>query len=65
MTLQYLKKNKVSLDEDIEDFNYDNIDNDSFELIEKGVFTPGIQIRNVKKTYNSICFRKSVSFLTY
>lgn len=63
--LQYLKKNKVNLDENIEDFDYDNIDNENFEPIAKGILTPGIQIRNLKKTYKSTCFQKSVSFLTY
>ncbi|OAD58505.1 ABC transporter A family member 3 [Eufriesea mexicana] len=57
--LKYLKKNKVSLDEDIENFEYDNVGNDNFELVARGAFTPGIQIRNIKKTYKSICFRKS------
>ncbi|OAD58503.1 ATP-binding cassette sub-family A member 3 [Eufriesea mexicana] len=56
--LKFLKKNKVNLDEDIEDFDYDNINNDSLELVGRSAFTPGIQIRNIKKTYKSICFRK-------
>lgn len=62
--LQYLKKNKINLDENIEDFDYNNIDNENFEPIAKGVLTPGIQIRNLKKTYKNTCFQKSVSFFS-
>ncbi|CAK9811271.1 Phospholipid-transporting ATPase ABCA3 [Anthophora quadrimaculata] len=57
--LKYLKKNKVCLDEDIEDFDYDRIDDENFEPVAKGVLTPGIQIRNVKKIYKSMFLRKS------
>ncbi|CAL7939782.1 unnamed protein product [Xylocopa violacea] len=57
--LKNLKKNKICLDEDIEDFDYDNIDNENFEPVTKGVLTPGIQIRNLKKTYKSLCLRKT------
>ncbi|KOC60391.1 ABC transporter A family member 6 [Habropoda laboriosa] len=57
--LKYLRKNKVCLDEDIEDFDYDTIDNENFEPVAKGALTPGIQIRNLKKTYKSIFLRKS------
>lgn len=59
--LQYLRKNKVCLDEDMEDFDYDKEDNENFEPVTKGALTPGIQIRNLKKTYTTSCFRKSVS----
>lgn len=57
--LKYLKKNKINLDENIEDFDYNNIDNENFEPIAKGILIPGIQIRNLKKTYKSTCFQKS------
>ncbi|XP_076762980.1 ATP-binding cassette sub-family A member 17 [Xylocopa sonorina] len=57
--LKNLRKNKVCLDEDIEDFDYDDIDNENFEPVTKGVLTPGIQIRNLKKTYKSFCLRKT------
>ncbi|XP_076173170.1 ATP-binding cassette sub-family A member 17 isoform X2 [Ptiloglossa arizonensis] len=57
--LKYIRKNKVNLDEDVEDFDYDEIDNDNFELVSKGVLTSGIQIRNLKKTYKTGCLRKS------
>nr|XP_034183985.1 retinal-specific phospholipid-transporting ATPase ABCA4-like [Osmia lignaria] len=57
--LKYLRKNKVYLDEDMEDFDYDKEDNENFEPVTKGALTPGIQIRNLKKTYNTSCFRKS------
>ncbi|XP_050474315.1 phospholipid-transporting ATPase ABCA1-like [Bombus huntii] len=57
--LKYLKKNKVTFDDDIEDFDYGNLDNENFEPVVNGALTPGIQIRNLKKTYKSICLRKS------
>ncbi|KAK9310741.1 hypothetical protein QLX08_000052 [Tetragonisca angustula] len=57
--LKYLKKNKINFDDDIEEFDYENIDNENFEPVAKDVFTSGIQIRNLKKTYKSICLRKS------
>ncbi|XP_076395704.1 phospholipid-transporting ATPase ABCA3 isoform X2 [Megachile rotundata] len=57
--LKYLRRNKVYLDEDIEDFDYDKVDNENFESVTKGALTPGIQIRNLKKTYKTNCFRKS------
>ncbi|XP_053973007.1 retinal-specific phospholipid-transporting ATPase ABCA4-like isoform X1 [Hylaeus volcanicus] len=57
--LTFIRKNKVNLDEDMEDFDYTEIDNDNFETVSKGVLTPGIQIRNLKKTYRSSFLRKS------
>ncbi|XP_076622006.1 phospholipid-transporting ATPase ABCA3 [Colletes latitarsis] len=57
--LKYIRKNKVNLDEDTEDFDYDEIDNDNFEPVSKGALTPGIQIHNLKKTYTTGCLRKS------
>nr|XP_033321242.1 retinal-specific phospholipid-transporting ATPase ABCA4-like isoform X1 [Megalopta genalis] len=57
--LKYIKKNKVNLHEDIDNFDYENIDNENFEPVTKGVLTPGIQIRNLKKTYRTGCLRKT------
>ena len=51
--LKYIRKNKVNLDEDIEDFDYDQVDNENFEPVAKGVLTAGIQIRNLRKTYKT------------
>ncbi|XP_076644769.1 phospholipid-transporting ATPase ABCA3 [Halictus rubicundus] len=57
--LKFNKKNKVNLHEDIDNFDYENIDNENFEPVMKGVLTPGIQIRNLKKTYRTGCLRKT------
>ncbi|XP_017876215.1 ABC transporter A family member 1-like [Ceratina calcarata] len=56
---KYLKKNKVSLDEDIEDMDFANVDSENFEPVTRGVLTPGIQIRNLKKTYRKFGLRKT------
>ncbi|XP_078049321.1 phospholipid-transporting ATPase ABCA3 isoform X2 [Augochlora pura] len=58
--LKCLKKNKVNQHEDIDNFDYENIDNENFEPVTKGVLTPGIQIRNLKKTYKTGFLRKTV-----
>lgn len=52
----------MNLDEDIEDFDYDQVDNENFEPVAKGVLTAGIQIRNLKKTYKTGFPRKTVGF---
>ncbi|XP_031838095.1 ATP-binding cassette sub-family A member 17 isoform X1 [Nomia melanderi] len=57
--LKYIKKNKVNLDEDMDDFDYDSIDDENFEPVTKGALTPGIQIRNLKKTYTTSYLRRT------
>ncbi|XP_076238688.1 ATP-binding cassette sub-family A member 17 isoform X2 [Calliopsis andreniformis] len=57
--LKYIKKNKVNLDENIEDFDYDTVNNDNFEPVAKDVLVPGIQIRNLKKTYRTSYLQKT------
>ncbi|XP_043500226.1 ATP-binding cassette sub-family A member 7-like [Polistes fuscatus] len=58
--LQCIRKNKVSLDEEAEDYNYEKLGNEDFEAVSKGVLTPGIQIRGLKKSYNTGLLRKSL-----
>lgn len=56
-----MKKNKISLDEEATELDYDKIANEDFEPVIGGVLTPGIQIRNLKKSYTTSYFQKSVS----
>ncbi|XP_033219462.1 retinal-specific phospholipid-transporting ATPase ABCA4-like isoform X2 [Belonocnema kinseyi] len=49
--LKILKSKKVSSEEELYDCNYNNMEGKPFEAIPKDVFTPGIQIRNLKKSY--------------
>ncbi|KZC13655.1 PREDICTED: ATP-binding cassette sub-family A member 1-like [Dufourea novaeangliae] len=56
---KYFKKNKVNLDTVIDDFDYDKIDNENFEPVKRGVLIPGVQIRNLKKTYRTGFLRKT------
>lgn len=44
----------------MDDFDYGNIDDENFEPVTKGVLTPGIQIRNLKKTYTTSYLRRTV-----
>lgn len=59
-----MKKNKISLDEEASELDYNNINNEDFEPISNGALTPGIQIRNLKKSYTTSWLRKSVSLYT-
>ncbi|KAK2576776.1 hypothetical protein KPH14_005420 [Odynerus spinipes] len=58
--LQCMKKNKVCLDEEAEDYDYNQLEGEDFEAVSNGVLTPGIQIRGLKKTYNTGFLRKSL-----
>lgn len=58
--LQCFKSNKVFLDEDAGEFDYDKT-NEDFEPVLDGALTPGIQIRDLKKSYTTSWLRKSVS----
>ncbi|XP_032690164.1 phospholipid-transporting ATPase ABCA1-like isoform X2 [Odontomachus brunneus] len=53
------RKNKISLDEVVSELDYDKIVNEDFEPVSSGTLTPGIQIRNLKKTYTTCWLRKS------
>ncbi|XP_012272935.1 ATP-binding cassette sub-family A member 1 [Orussus abietinus] len=57
--LKWVKKNKVSGDDEMIDLNYIHDDQKHFEPVQQGSLIPGIQIRNVTKKYSSI-FHPSV-----
>lgn len=46
------------LEEELDEFHYADEDGKPFENIPKGIFTPGIQVRNVKKSYTTNLFNK-------
>ncbi|XP_011705647.1 PREDICTED: ABC transporter A family member 2-like, partial [Wasmannia auropunctata] len=56
--LKCLRKNKVALDEEAIEFDYHKA-NEDFEPVLGGALTPGIQIRDLKKSYTTCWFRKS------
>ncbi|KAI4504278.1 hypothetical protein M0802_000749 [Mischocyttarus mexicanus] len=58
--LQCIRKNKVSLDEEAEDYDYEQLGGEDFEAVSKGALIPGIQIRGLKKSYNTGLLRKSL-----
>lgn len=60
-----MRKNKVSLDEEVEDYEYDQVASEDFEAVSKGAFIPGIQIRGLKKSYRTGLLQKSVSFFIF
>ncbi|XP_014205590.1 ATP-binding cassette sub-family A member 1-like [Copidosoma floridanum] len=51
--------NKVDLDAEMEDYEFDDVDGKPFESVPKNAFTPGIQIRCLKKEYCTHLFSKS------
>ncbi|XP_029158875.1 LOW QUALITY PROTEIN: retinal-specific ATP-binding cassette transporter-like [Nylanderia fulva] len=57
--LKCMKKNKISLEEEIVEFDYDKEANQDFEPVLSGTLQPGIQIRNLKKSYITSWLRKS------
>ncbi|KAF7399046.1 hypothetical protein HZH66_006943 [Vespula vulgaris] len=58
--LQCMRKNKVSLDEEPEDYEYNQLASEDFEAVSKGAFIPGIQIRGLKKSYRTGLLQKSM-----
>ncbi|XP_018306221.1 ATP-binding cassette sub-family A member 1 [Mycetomoellerius zeteki] len=59
--LKCIKKNKVALDDEFNtttEFNYDKTNKD-FEPVFGNALTPGIQIRDLKKSYTTSWLRKS------
>lgn len=59
-----MKKNKISLDEEAGELDYDKVGNEDFEPVLGSALTPGIQIRDLKKSYTTCWLRKSVSLYT-
>ncbi|XP_011141339.1 ATP-binding cassette sub-family A member 1 [Harpegnathos saltator] len=57
--LKCMKKNKISLDEEVGELDYNKISTEDFEPILGSALTPGIQIRDLKKTYTTCWLRKS------
>ncbi|XP_011050473.1 PREDICTED: ATP-binding cassette sub-family A member 1-like isoform X1 [Acromyrmex echinatior] len=56
--LKCIKKNKVALDDEATEFDYDKTNKD-FEPVFGNALTPGIQIRDLKKSYTTSWLRKS------
>ncbi|XP_018365508.1 PREDICTED: retinal-specific ATP-binding cassette transporter-like [Trachymyrmex cornetzi] len=56
--LKCIKKNKVALDDEATEFDYDKTNKD-FEPVFGSALTPGIQIRDLKKSYTTSWLRKS------
>ncbi|XP_011879850.1 PREDICTED: retinal-specific ATP-binding cassette transporter-like [Vollenhovia emeryi] len=56
--LKCIKKNKIALDDEAGEFDYDKA-NEDFEPVLGGALTPGIQIRDLKKSYVTSWLRKS------
>ncbi|XP_039306572.1 retinal-specific phospholipid-transporting ATPase ABCA4 [Solenopsis invicta] len=56
--LKCFKNNKIIFDEKAGEFDYDKA-NEDFEPVMSGTLTPGIQIRDLKKSYTTCWLRKS------
>ncbi|XP_011496889.1 PREDICTED: ATP-binding cassette sub-family A member 1-like [Ceratosolen solmsi marchali] len=52
-------QNRVTSDDETEDYEFVNVDGKPFETVSKNSYTPGIQIRNLKKDYSTHLFSKS------
>lgn len=52
-------KNKVNSDDEMDDYEFDDVDGKPFETIPRAAFTPGIQIRGLKKEFRTHLFSKS------
>ncbi|KAL7306039.1 hypothetical protein TKK_0001504 [Trichogramma kaykai] len=57
--LYFLQCNKKNHEEDVEKYEIHKGDDKLFESVPNGVYTAGIQIRNLKKTYNIGLFNKT------
>lgn len=58
-----MKKNKISLNEEVEDIGKEEEDNyEDFEEISNNALSPGIQIRKLKKTYTTNFLGSTVRF---
>ncbi|XP_051153055.1 phospholipid-transporting ATPase ABCA1-like [Leptopilina boulardi] len=49
--LKFFKSKKVSSEEESYECNFNNLEGKPFESVPQNVYTPGIQIRNLKKSY--------------
>lgn len=54
-------KNRVNSDDEMDEYEFDNSDGKPFESVPKSVYTPGIQIRSLKKEYRTHWFSKKVT----
>ena len=63
MLLKTEKKTDSECKED--DAEYDKTDGKPFESVQKGLYTPGIQMRNLKKSYNLGFINKTVRIIFY
>lgn len=61
LKLQRSKINKVSSEEELYDCDYNNMEGKPFEPVPKDAFRPGIQIRNLKKSYHTNWLSRAVS----
>ncbi|XP_008203603.1 phospholipid-transporting ATPase ABCA1 isoform X2 [Nasonia vitripennis] len=52
-------RNKVNSDDEMDDYEFDDVDGKPFETIPRAAFTPGIQIRGLKKEFRTHLFGKS------
>lgn len=52
-------KNRVTSDDEMEDYEFDDVNGKPFESVPKNAYIPGIQIRNLKKDYSTHLFSKS------
>lgn len=63
---KFLKgKNKVVDESAIEDFETDNLNGKPFEPVQKGALNPGIQLRNLRKSYSKTYFGPEVCLIVY
>ena len=56
---------KTDSDGEINDAEYDKTEGKPFESVQKGLYTPGIQMRNLKKSYNLGFINKTVRIIFY
>ncbi|KAJ8686324.1 hypothetical protein QAD02_022118 [Eretmocerus hayati] len=52
-------KDRVDSDDEMDDYEYGDVDDKLVESVPKTAYTPGIQIRNLKKDYRTHTFNKS------
>ncbi|XP_014230700.1 ATP-binding cassette sub-family A member 1-like [Trichogramma pretiosum] len=62
--LKFLKSRKSHDYDKVENFEFHDNSDKPFEAVAEGIYTPEIQLRNLKKTYNSnVCTRSEVRAL--
>ena len=60
--MQFLKPSKSHDYDKVENFEFNDTAGKPFEAVPEGIYTPGIQIRNLKKTYHPGVCNRSVWF---